>query len=141
MSAYRDQKTGITDAECLMGALSQMTSLGTGKLFQPVRHEVAVQLEGFHGDKRQQTAEIVLPRAQVQGAANDIGFKKQADGTYNAIISAFDSGRYNAGWLTDVKQRVLELRTVKKVKAQPGMRLEKREVLKNGDIRLAYVSV
>lgn len=139
MSAYRDQKTKITDGDALMTALCQMKSLGTGQCFKPVRHSIAMQLEGYHGDKRKQTAEIIIPRAQVQGAANDIGFKRAADGTYTAIISEFDSARYNAAWLTEVKQKTLEARAMKKAKTQPGMRLESREVQKDGSIRLSYV--
>jgi hypothetical protein len=76
-------------------------------------------LEGYQGDRRDQTAEIVLPRSQVGGAANDIGFKLQEDGTYGAIISDYDKHNgasakneitkgihgYKEGWLKKLNQR------------------------------------
>lgn len=68
-------------------------------------HDTAQQLEGYQGDKRQQTAEIIIPRAYVGGASNDIGFKLQKDGTYEAIISGYDKTRYNQKWLNKLSQR------------------------------------
>lgn len=85
-----------------------------------IRHtEQAQHLEGYQGDKRAQTAEIIIPRRHVGGAANDIGFKLQEDGTYEAIISDYDSrsnrarqgthwkgpGSYNGDWLNKLNQR------------------------------------
>lgn len=48
------------------------------------------QLQGYQGDMREQTAEIILPRAFVGGASNDIGFKLQEDGSWGALISDYD---------------------------------------------------
>lgn len=50
----------------------------------------AQQLQGYQGDLRSQTAEIIIPRAVVGGCSNDIGFKLQEDGSYGAIISDYD---------------------------------------------------
>jgi hypothetical protein len=44
-------------------------------------------------------AEIIIRRKHVGGAANDIGFRKTANGTYEAIISEYDSSRYSSAWL------------------------------------------
>lgn len=49
-------------------------------------------------------ADIIIRRKQVGSSSNDIGFTRNADGTYSAIISDFDSTRHNAGWLKSVKQ-------------------------------------
>lgn len=140
MSAYREQKTSINDAGCLMTALQSMN-------FKPIRHTTAVRLEGYHGDKRQQTAEIVIPRAQVGSASNDIGFKLQANGAYAAIISDFDSHRHGETWLKDVKLRALEAKA-KKIAKQAGLTpvnrdakgqiAPQRQVLPNGKIRLLF---
>lgn len=88
------------------------------KLNEIQQHKSAVNLEGFGGDKREQTAEIVIPRRAVGGAANDIGFKLQEDGTYEAIISEYDQGNgqarrskhwnqrgYSSTWLGKLNQR------------------------------------
>lgn len=80
----------------------------------------AQALEGYRGDKRADVAEIIIPRAHVGGAANDIGFKLQEDGTWSAIISEYDSHSgvasskskyakgttgYDALWLKRLNQR------------------------------------
>lgn len=85
MSAYNEIQTQFSDQGCLVEALKEMG-------YHPQVNEKAQNLEGFHGDKRQQTAEIIIPRKQVGGASNDVGFKKNADGTYTAIISDYDKG-------------------------------------------------
>jgi hypothetical protein len=132
MSAYREQKTSINDAECLMIALQGMG-------FTPQRHAVAVPLTGYTGDKRKQTAEIVIPRKQVGGASNDIGFKKAVNGSFNAIISDYDSHRHGEAWLKDVKMRALEAKAMKIAKAQGDLGACTRTVLQNGKIRLQFV--
>ena len=67
----------------------------------------AQQLEGYHGDLRQDTAEIIIPRRFIGSASNDIGFKLQEDGTYGAIISDYDrtSMKYNQDWIGKLSQR------------------------------------
>jgi hypothetical protein len=82
--------------------------------------ETAQKLEGYQGDLRDQTAEIIIPRYHVGGAANDIGFKLQEDGTWGAIISDYDRGNraadhksahakgcngYSEKWLKKLYQR------------------------------------
>lgn len=78
-----------------------------------------MQLEGYAGDKRADTAEIIIPRKYVGGSSNDIGFKLQEDGSWGAIISEFDtsSGQsskndrtktmrgYGTSWLNVLNQR------------------------------------
>ena len=86
MSLYRERKTKINDARALEEALKQ-------KGFSPLRHSQPVPLEGYMGDKRKDTAEIIIPRQQVGRASNDIGFKRQEDGSFAAIISDFDKSQ------------------------------------------------
>jgi hypothetical protein len=66
-------------------------------------HNEAQNLYGYQGDKREQTAEIIIRRKYVGGAANDIGFKLQSDGTYQAIISDYDRTRYGAQFMKDLE--------------------------------------
>jgi hypothetical protein len=44
-------------------------------------------------------------RAQVGPASNDIGFKKQRDGSFVAIISEYDRQKYLPEWLGRLTQR------------------------------------
>ena len=85
MSEYNEIQTEYADQDCLVDALKDMG-------FQPQVSEKAQNLEGYHGDKRTQTAEIIIPRRQVGGASNDVGFKKDANGKFTAIISDYDKG-------------------------------------------------
>lgn len=94
MSHYNKIKTKLKDKDSLLKALAKLG-------FGPEKIKVcdtAEHLEGYAGDKRQQKAEIIIPRKHVGGAANDIGFKKQEDGTYDAIISDYDTHRYGEQW-------------------------------------------
>ena len=110
MSYNREYRTRITDSDSLMEALKQMG-------FHPEYHQAAVHLYGYHGDKRKETAEVVIPRKQAGAASNDIGFKQQADGAFLAIISDFDKAVYNNTWLNDVTGRALEFKALKSIKA------------------------
>jgi hypothetical protein len=125
MSAYHDFQTEFNDQECLVAGLQAVG-------YNPNVYEVAQQLEGYHGDKRQQTAEIIVPRSQVGCASNDLGFKKQVDGTFSAIISDFDRGRHNDAWMGKLKQQVNLVKS-KKTFTVMGRRLaSSTETVRNG---------
>jgi len=114
VSHYTKVKTKLRNAAAIMKALQDMGF--ERSMIQ--QHEQAVALEGYRGDKRKDRAEIVIPRRFVGGASNDIGFKLQEDGSYEAIISEYDSHSgcarkskyhdehgYNAKWLKKLNQR------------------------------------
>jgi hypothetical protein len=107
--------------------------------FKPTRHGSPVQLEGYTGDRRTQTAEIIIPRKQVGAASNDIGFKQQADGTFTAIISDYDSRTYNADWLKTVKLHALEAKARRIAEQHGDLGTPTREVLPDGKVRLRFV--
>lgn len=110
MSAYSEVVTQFTDGELLIEALREMG-------FQPVNCIGNPKpLVGYQGDFRTadgeghtkdaskaMRADIILPRAQVGGASNDIGFKRGADGKFAAIVSDYDSSRYNAEWMKKLR--------------------------------------
>ena len=133
MSHYNEIETQITDETCLVDALKEE--------FKEVQvNTAATNLEGYQGDKRSQKAEIVIPRKYVGGASNDIGFAKQANGTYKAIISDYDRGRYGDTWLNRLKQKYAEKKTAR-IAAKQGYKLVgKKEVKtsKGNKIQLIY---
>lgn len=101
MSAYSTNQTEFRDKDLLLCALAEM-GFDASKLRVYDTPHALIDFQGHQthyidatGDK----AEIIIPRKYVGGAANDIGFRKTANGTYEAIISAYDSHRYNAQWL------------------------------------------
>jgi hypothetical protein len=116
LSHYTKVKTKITNKELLVRALEDMGF----KREQVEVHDKPVNLFGYQNDKRNDVAEVVLRRAAVGGASNDIGFKLQEDGTFGAIISEYDGGSngackkndrtkniraYNSDWLKMLNQR------------------------------------
>jgi hypothetical protein len=88
--------------------------------FHPSVHEIAVALEGYGGDKRKETAEIVIPRRQVGSASNDIGFQRQPDGSFQPIISEYDRERYDDKWVAELKSEVAIARLTRVAKRQYG---------------------
>ena len=62
--------------------------------------EQPVILFDWHGKQRPERAHVVIRRRNTGlAASNDIGFLREADGSITAIISDYDSARYNANWL------------------------------------------
>src|SRR5579871_9544 len=115
MSAYGSYETQFKDGDVLCESLREMG------FSEVLHHKTAQHLEGYHGDKRAQTAEIIVPRRVVGSASNDIGFKRQADGSYAAIISEYDSSRHNAAWMTKLRQTYLEKSELKEAR-KAGMK-------------------
>lgn len=64
--------------------------------YKPIVHEQPVNLYGYLGDKRTELAHILIPRSQVGGSSNDIGFERLANGKYKMHVSEFDKNRWNA---------------------------------------------
>lgn len=99
MSHYHEIKTQITNRDALVTAL---TKCGF-KAEQIEVHDVAQNLYGYHGDKRNQKANVIVRRKHVGGASNDLGFAQKEDGTFEAIVSSYDKGiGYNDKWLDKV---------------------------------------
>ncbi len=99
MSHFTAIKTQIKDADALAKALADVG-------FKQVEvHETAQHLYGFQGDIRPQTAEVIVRRQYIGGASNDIGFQRQEDGTFVAIVSEYDRRQYSQAWINQVTQR------------------------------------
>jgi len=126
MSSYASVKTIFNDRECLIEALVEM---GYAREHIEV-HETAQGLYGYHGDLRQEKANVIVRRQHVGGASNDIGWEKQTDGTYTQHISDYDAHKHDAKWLTGLKASYTEKRAVKEMKRQ-GLRFMSREKIGN----------
>src|ERR1039458_7069437 len=88
MSKYSSINTCFDDQDALVEALK-------ADGFQPLlaTDQVAGDpLTGYQGDKRKDRAHVIIPRQQISGASNDIGFRRGTDGTFRAVISEFDKG-------------------------------------------------
>lgn len=91
MSHFTSIKKQFKNKESLIKALKHFG-------FEPIEHEEAQQLYGYKGDKRKQQAHIIVPRKQIGGPSNDLGFYWTGE-EYECIISDYDrhSGAAKAG--------------------------------------------
>jgi hypothetical protein len=87
MSAYKKIECEIVDKDCLLEALSLLG-------FSPDVFVEPEKLRGYRGDKRNEVANIVISRDQVNkftGASNDIGFLwNEKENKYDFIVSDYD---------------------------------------------------
>ena len=137
MSKYTTSTTNFKDKECLVAAL-QEAGYTAVKVYDTAQH-----LYGYRGDKRGETAEIVIPRATKGGMerySNDVGFKlNAATGCYEAIISEYDSGIFTPKVMSKVKVAYTEGVT-KKIMAIRGLRWVGTTVV-NGNRNLEFVQL
>jgi Protein of unknown function (DUF1257) len=129
MSHFTILKTQLTDPHALTKALSD------AGYKQVEVHEVAQPLYGYRGDQRPETAEIIIRRNYVGASSNDLGFKRQTDGTYTAIISSADRYKHNQEWLNKVSQRHAYHVTMAKL-AEQGFTLLQDEQQQDGRIHI-----
>lgn len=129
MSHFTSIKTQIKDKDALIKALADMG-------FKNLEvHDTAESLYGFQGDVRPETAEVIIRRKYIGSSSNDIGFKLQDDGQFQAIISEFDRGRYNRQWLNQVMQRYGYYTLMASAEEQ-GFTIEEDEVMEDGTVRV-----
>jgi hypothetical protein len=115
MSHYTEVVTEFTDVDCLVKALEVLKPRWKGIIEV---HQTAQSLYGYTGDVRPQKAHVIIRKQYVGGSSNDIGFERQTDGSYKAIISDYDrnSLQYNDEWLGKLKQGYNAEKIVKIVK-------------------------
>jgi len=110
ISEYTIVKGKYFDSECIKSSLKDL-----GYIFED--HLVSQNLYGYTGDKRKQTANIIVRRKHVGVASNDVGFKKQTNGNYELVISEFDSkGQTGINFLQKMKQLYAKHVNLKKLK-------------------------
>ena len=87
MSAYKKIECEIVDKDCLLEALKLLG-------FSPDVFVEPEKLKGYRGDQRNEVANIVISRDQVNkftGASNDIGFLwNESENKYDFIVSDYD---------------------------------------------------
>jgi len=140
LSEYRKSTTNCKDRECLIDALIEM-----GYKREHIEiHEEAQQLFDFQNrpthytDRNGDKANVIVRRQHVGGAANDLGFKLNPEtGTYDAIISAYDSSKHNPKWLARLKTNYSEKNLIKTAKKQGFKYLGKKVVL--GKVQLQWL--
>lgn len=128
MSHYTVLQTRIHDTRLLLEALADLG-------FTEVElHQTPQPLVGWQGDIRAQTAEVIIRREQIGPASNDIGFARRPDGSFEAIISEFDSERFDEAWLGRLSQRYA-YRLTRETLAGQDFDLVEEEIDAQGTIR------
>ena len=129
MSHFTAIRTEIRDINALVKALDDVG-------FNQVEvHQQAQNLYGYQGDVREQMAEVVIRRQHIGQWSNDIGFKNQSDGTFEAIISEYDRTKYSQQWLNELTQRY-GYHTLMATAPVEGFAIEEEETLEDGTIRV-----
>src|SRR5258708_31601663 len=83
MSAYGEFETIMREDRFLVEGL---TAMG----YKVEVHAAGAGLVGYHGDERREKAHVIVRRAQLDSASNDIWFGRGKDGRYQAILSEYD---------------------------------------------------
>jgi len=84
--------------------------------YQPEVHKDAHNLYGYQGKKREQKAHIIIPRKQVGGASNDVGFERVKKGF------VLHASEYDSAWRTGKKIQTLnKTYSVNKLRKEVGM--------------------
>lgn len=79
----------FTDRRLLLAALADLG-------YPEVEEGEALPLSGYQGDRRPETAELVVRRRHLGAASNDLGFARTPQG-YLPIISDFDQRTLQGG--------------------------------------------
>jgi hypothetical protein len=93
------------DRRLLLAALTDLS-------YSQVEEGNALSLYGYQGDRRPETAEIVVRRRYIGAASNDLGFARTPEG-YTPVISEYDQrtlygGQFLARLRTAYSERVVE---------------------------------
>jgi hypothetical protein len=129
MSHFTRIKTEIKHVDALVQALNEVG-------FKVVEvHETAQPLHGYQGDQRSDMAEVIIRRKFVGNASNDIGFKRQENGSFTAVISDYDRHKYSQQWLNQLTQRYAYHALMTEAPLQ-GFTVEQEETLEDGTIRV-----
>jgi len=97
MSKYKRITTQIKDEGLLRKALEDVGL--------PFEQGEGLALYGYEGKRRRETAEVVIRRRHIGSVANDLGFHRLGDGSYEVIISEYDRRTRGQKILDQVRQR------------------------------------
>ncbi len=118
------------DRECLLNALSECG-------YTQVEEGEALSLYGYQGDRRPETAQIVVRRKFIGSASNDLGFQK-TDAGYAPVISEFDQETMMQGkFLTNLRTNY-NLKSAEKLARSLRGTLHKERIGSTIKIRIKY---
>ena len=122
--------TAFKDHECLVQALSEC-GYGT------VEEGESLSLYGYQGDRRPETAQIVVRRKFISSASNDLGFQKTENG-YIPVISEYDRSFMMQGKFLTKLRTNYNLKSTEKLARSLRGSLHKERVGSTIKIRIKY---
>ena len=131
MSKYMTfTSAAFKDRECLLNALSECG-------YETVEEGASLSLYGYQGDKRVETAQIVVRRKFIGSASNDLGFQKTENG-YVPVISEYDQRYMMQGkFLTNLRTNY-NLKSAEKLARNLRATLHKERIGSTIKIRIKY---
>lgn len=118
------------DRDCLLKALAECG-------YETVEDGEALSLYGYRGDRRAETAQIVVRRKFIGAASNDLGFQKTEVG-YVPVISEYDQRYIMQGkFLTNLRTSY-NLKSAEKLARNLRGTLVKERVGSTIKIRIKY---
>ena len=130
MSHFTQIKTRLADRQPLLAALADL-GFGSDKVEV---YDYAQDLHRYNGEVQGEQAEIIVRRKHLNRWSNDIGFSRQEDGTFMAIL---DSSYHDQEWVDQLTQRYTYHATVAQLSAQ-GFSIVAEEN-ENGEIALTFM--
>ena len=122
MSKYEETVTVLAHEGYLLEALKDLG-------YAPEVCRQGTALYGYQGDERPERAHVVIRRNQLDSVSNDIGFRRDADGVYRAIVSEYDRRLgFDEAWLGKVAQAYKERQTMAVAKVR-GYVFQGRQVI------------
>ena len=122
--------TAFKDRECLLKALAEC-GYGT------VEEGESLSLYGYQGDRRPETANIVVRRKFIGSASNDLGFQK-TDAGYVAVISEYDQQYMMQGKFLTALRTIYNLKSAEKLARNLRGTLTRERVGSTIKIRIKY---
>lgn len=131
MSKYMTfTSAAFKDRDCLLNALAECG-------YAETEEGEALSLYGYQGDRRPETAQIVVRRKFIGAASNDLGFQKTENG-YIPVISEYDQRYMMQGkFLTNLRTNY-NLKSAEKLARSLRGTLHKERVGSTIKIRIKY---
>ena len=118
------------DRECLLNALKESG-------YSEVEEGESLWLYGYQGDRRPETAQIVVRRKFIGSASNDLGFQK-TDAGYVPVISEYDQRYMMQGKFLTALRTNYNLKSAEKLARSLRGTLTRERVGSTIKIRIKY---
>jgi hypothetical protein len=122
--------TAFKDRECLLNAFFECGYLET-------EEGEALSLYGYRGDRREETAQIVVRRKFIGAASNDLGFQK-TDAGFVPVISEYDRSFMMQGKFLTALKTNYNLKSTEKLARNLRGTLHRERVGSTIKIRIKY---